>query len=69
MSNVNPAYAWGTDAEVALIERLSKKDSAIELLEGYLAGAAKRSNWGDIDRAVVVNYAHLLLRDARKVAA
>jgi hypothetical protein len=40
--------AWTNNDELVFVEHLRKK-TRMSLLEGYLAGLARRVNWGDIN--------------------
>lgn len=50
-----------TDAEIKFIEKIGRHSESnltrAELLRGYLAGCAKRTDWGAIDAALVVAFA------------
>lgn len=49
---------YGTLHEKAFVARIGKNEKA---LRGYLEAAKKRTDWGQINKANVVNYATILL--------
>jgi len=54
--------AHTTQHEIAFIDRI-KAD--VKTLEGYIAGAKKRTRWGQIDRTLVMQYAARLILTAQ----
>lgn len=56
---------YTTERELEFIDSLGRNStqaqsgevSRNELLRGYIAGAQKRSDWGDINKALVVHHA------------
>ena len=58
---------WTTAAEINYLDRIGESalmaagPSRRELLLGYLAGAQRRADWGEMDRALVIKHAYRLL--------
>ena len=61
---------WTTVAELHYLDKIGSfsplvaSTSRRELLLGYLAGAQRRVDWGEIDQALVVKHAYRLLTQA-----
>jgi hypothetical protein len=58
---------WTTQAELNYLGKIGKASPMTEtmpketLLRGYLEGAKKRHNWGDMDKELVIRHAQGLL--------
>lgn len=65
----NSSIAYKTECEMEFIRRIGSygphaaafRLSKAELLRGYIAGAKKRHDWGEIDREKIIEYATELL--------
>ncbi|MEX3691851.1 hypothetical protein AB3X91_08915 [Paraburkholderia sp. BR14263] len=61
-------HSWSTANEIEFIERLARSDDPIAKLRGYLDGAAKRKDFGEIDLKEATRFANAKLAGVRGVA-
>lgn len=63
---------WETTDEILWLSHIgqtsehTQKIARAELLEGFLVGAKKRTDWLGLDRIKIISHAKKLLREARK---
>lgn len=66
MSDRDRKSAWTTFDEIAFVERLKKTPNPkrrLQLMEGYLAGFARRVTWGPINREAVQDALFIAMKD------